>query len=187
MDRLGHDPREVDAVTLGRQVVADEPPARPDALDDVGDRALDDGAEPVRRGAGLVRVARQEEVGRDRLGHGLRARAHRGDQVTTPTSLVPRPAIVQPSPSAIASSRAPPRSAPPSVRSGRSRAAVGRSPRARRATRTGEARPRCAGPQDADRAPRATRGRRAVRGARRASRRGRAARTGRPRRPGRAP
>ena len=64
---------------------------------DTRHRLSDDPTEHLGTLADLVWIAGQERVDRDRVGH--RATGGPGVQVTTPTSLWPRPLIVQPSPS----------------------------------------------------------------------------------------
>ena len=95
VDRLGHDPREVRTTPAVRQVVADDPPARPDSFEHARDGLADDSTERLGTLADLVRISRQERVDRDRVRH--RATGGPGVQVTTPTSLGARSVIVQPS------------------------------------------------------------------------------------------
>ena len=75
--RLRGDEGEVARPAARRDVVADQPPAGADALDRLGDRFVDDVAQPLCEVANLRGVAGQEEVRRDRLWRG-----HEQDRTT---------------------------------------------------------------------------------------------------------
>ena len=66
MDRLGRDEREVAQPAAHRDVIADEPPARPDALDCVGNGPADDPTQDLGRLADGVGVSGQKHLGRAR-------------------------------------------------------------------------------------------------------------------------